>query len=159
MDKFTEELVMKVAVDQEMDPEIVAKVVGFQFKDMLRATADSCKIEMTWFGKFYVSRHKCQKRLFKLRDFEKAIEKRLNSGEIMSELRISSYTTKLRKIRAIIDYLRSKIDYEIRLKGLPGGGHEFDYCQGEGGNSREDEGGDMQGVSEELRPSEEIREL
>lgn len=129
MDKFSEELVAKIAAERGIDPEVAAKVVGFQFKDMLRATADCRKIEMTWFGKFYVSRQKCQKRLFKLRDYEMQIEKRLNSGEPMSELRISSYTTKLKNIRRVIDFLRSKIDYEVRFEGLDKRNYEFDPCQ------------------------------
>jgi nucleoid DNA-binding protein len=159
MDKFTEELVAKVATEQQMDPEVVSKIVGFQFKDMLRATADSRKIEMTWFGKFYVSRHKCQKRLFKLRDFEAAIEKRLNSGVEMSELRISSYSTKLRRIRAVIDFLRSKIDYEVRLEGTTGGNYEFDPCQEGSEVSLPAKVKYLQRMQSQLGSSEEVPEL
>lgn len=159
MDKFTEELMGQVARELEMDPELVHKIVSFQFKDIMRAAYNYKQLEMTWFGKWYASNHKCQKRLFKLRDMEACINERLNGEEEFTELRLSSYNAKLRKIREQIDFLRSKIEYEVRLKGADGRYLERPVREATGGGGRREETTDLPGLLPQLGASEEVQSL
>lgn len=157
MDKFTEETMQKVARELGMDEETVRKVVSFQFRDMLRAARTSRHIEMTWFGKWYASAGKCRRHITRLTDLEMRIERKLNSGEEMSELKISSYNTKLRAIRETIEFLRSKMDYEVRHKGTAGGDMEQYICEAGSGSSIQAETESLQGVLTQFGSSEEVQ--
>jgi hypothetical protein len=156
MDKFTEELMKKTATDMAMDEEMVRKIISFQFKDMLRAARSSRHIEMTWFGKWYTSNGKCRNKIVRLSEMEQAIEARLNSGEDLTEARISNYNSKLRAIRSTIEFLRSKMDYEVRHKGTAGGNVEYVVCEAGSRGDLETEDGDLQGMFTQLGPPEEV---
>lgn len=135
MDKFTEEMIEKVALERRMDKEVVRKIVNFQFKDMLRAARTARTIEMTWFGKWYASNGKCKRKLEHYQKIEQAINDRLNSGEELSERKISSYNSKLRVLREIIEFIRSKMDHETGCKRIDGGNLEPGFCEAAGRES------------------------
>jgi len=159
MDKFNEELTQKVATDLGMDKEIVRKIVSFQFKDILRAARTSRNMEMTWFGKWYASPGKCRRHIARLIDLEKKIEDRLNRETDMSELKISSCNAKLKSIRETIEFLRSKMDYEVRYKGVAGGNMEQSVCEGVSRDSSHAETEHLQGMFIQLGSPEKVQQL
>ena len=152
VDKIKDVLITKTAIKLLKPEQVIEKVIAFQFKDAMAHTKIANEVEISGFGKFYVSKVKVKR---KLKILGMALDK--VNRELENPERVQALTPKKETIILAINYLKGKLD-ESGLDGNSGGIEEqADTSQGIEGDYRsgsEGEDGNMQ----LLRASEIYRE-
>lgn len=109
-DKIKERMVTKTAIAMLLDPEIVEKVVDFQFKNALQAVKIHNEVEFVGFGKFILREYKVKKRIVNLEKGIQRVKDQLDATT--SENRINYLSTKLNGMSEQLAYLKSKLKDE-----------------------------------------------
>lgn len=73
-DKLRSTLITKTAIKTLRSESLVEKVINFAFKDALRELSEGTEVEISGFGKFFVSNSKSRKRTMHLLKRKKKLE-------------------------------------------------------------------------------------
>jgi hypothetical protein len=105
--KQADVFIARTAITTRTSSDIVEKIVTFQFKDLLKALRTVSTVEISGFGRMYISQAKLKKRIE--RDY---LNRSYLQDKVLSEkdeYKIKSYLRSLDKLRDELIYLESKI--------------------------------------------------
>lgn len=107
VDKLKDVLLTRTAIKTLKPEHWVDRVIAFQFKDASAATKYAKEVEISGFGKFYISASKVKKRLLKYENSLAKKERELARPDLPKEKRKQLESQKAVLI-GLIDYLKSK---------------------------------------------------
>lgn len=102
-------LVKKVAKNLERDIDVVERIVDFQFKHIVESMKDKMEVEISGFGRFYLSPFKLRRRYkvtkTKIEELE-ALSKNAN----LTGAGVRGKNKKLESFKRIMEYLQGRLD-------------------------------------------------
>lgn len=105
-DKVGDVLITKTAIKTLKPEYIVEKVVNFQFKDAVSAMKTHNEVEISGFGKFYISQSKLRKRIKNSEDIISTLEKLVKDEKALERKHINE--SKLEQMKEVLTFLKSR---------------------------------------------------
>jgi|SRR6476620_9810417 len=111
-DKVKDVLVTKTAIKLLKPENVVEAIVNFQFKDAIAHIRETNEVEISGFGKFYISPAKAKRRLERLYTSLNKVNEELNNPTTPLE-RIKALSPKKESILQAINFLKQKNDSRL----------------------------------------------
>lgn len=106
-EKVKDVLVTKTAIKLLRPENVIERVVAFQFKDAVAAFKEYSEVEVSGFGKFYVSESRTKKKILMYEGAIRKYNKELDSNP--EEERKAFILSKIKDLEELIEYLKGKL--------------------------------------------------